>query len=216
MPRKGRTASPETRELIAAANRGKRHSEATKEKMRASQSARGPKSEETKAKMRAAALGKPKSEATRLAMSIAKLGRPGRKWTDAQREAMSARRLGTRWSEAQRAKLTGASSPHFGKPPRHKPRVEYAGVKMRSTWEVAFAKRCDCLGLRWEYEPKRFALGSCTYSPDFYLPDSDAYWEVKGWLDTRSQSKVSLMREQYPEVTLVVATKPVLRLFGAM
>jgi hypothetical protein len=131
-----------------------------------------PTPQETRAKMRAAALGRPKSEAHRKAISEGKRGRPGRRLSEQEIEAIRARRLGTTWSSAQRAKLTGPNSPHFGKPPRHKPRVEYAGVRMRSSWEVAF--------------------------------------------DERAQTKARLFRKLFPEFPLVVATRPILRLTGAI
>lgn len=87
---------------------------------------------------------------------------------------------------------------------------------MRSTWEVKFAQYLDGRGIRWEYEPARFDLGDCTYTPDFYLPDDDTYWEVKGWLDAVSQKKVRRFRELHPDKPLIVATKPVLTMVGAL
>jgi predicted nuclease of restriction endonuclease-like RecB superfamily len=59
--------------------------------------------------------------------------------------------------------------------------VKYGGVKMRSTWEVAFAERLDVLGCAWKYEPQQFDLGDGRlYTPDFWVrsPLGEAYVEV--------------------------------------
>jgi len=65
----------------------------------------------------------------------------------------------------------------------------------------------DALGVPWRYEPKRFDLGEFTYTPDFYLPDDGAYWEVKGWYTPNSRVKIEAFRLQHPEVPLVLFGK---------
>lgn len=92
-------------------------------------------------------------------------------------------------------------------------RTEYNGITFRSTYEARFAKALDARGMKWEYETKRFDLGSCSYVPDFYVPETETYWETKGWMDDRSKIKVRLFREKYPELSLVVATLPVIKQF---
>lgn len=210
---KGAVFSEAHRANIAAARRGTKASEETKAKMRASQALRGPRSEEHKAKISAALLGKPKSDAARQAMSLAKKGKFVRLMSEANKLAILNAVKGSTWSSHQRAKLSGANSPHWGKPPRHKARIPYRGVLMRSSWEVRFAQACDAQNIDWVYEPVRFDLGIATYTPDFLLPETGALWEVKGWLDSASQCKISAFRELYPEVPLVVASGPVLRQF---
>ncbi len=161
--------------------------------------------------MSAAALGKPKSEATRKAMSEAKKGKPGHPQTDRQKQLLSQRRKGVPWSPEQRAKMVGRNSHRWGVSPTHAKREWYKGISFRSSWEVRVAKALDARGVEWSYEPKRFDLGECTYLPDFYLPEDDAYGEVKGWFDDKAQRKASLFRSLYPETPLVVLTKHVLR-----
>jgi predicted nuclease of restriction endonuclease-like RecB superfamily len=92
----------------------------------------------------------------------------------------------------------------------------YEGYQMRSSYEVLFAKRLDRLGVEWEYEPRCFDLGTCTYTPDFYLPETEVFWEVKGWLGPDSQRKTRLFRETFPEISLIVATQPILKPLGAI
>jgi hypothetical protein len=70
----------------------------------------------------------------------------------------------------------------------------------------------DNLGVRWDYEPKRFDLGRRTYLPDFFLPDNGCYWETKGWFGSDAQAVVSDFRKFYPEECLVVITRPAMEM----
>jgi len=115
--------------------------------------------------------------------------------------------LSERWAKEK--------NPGWGQSNRH-PRggwVQYKGINMRSSWEVRMAKALDRRKIKWRYEPKRFNLGSCTYLPDFYLPETKSYIEVKGHFDYVSQDRVSLFRKLHPELSLIVATKNVLEMF---
>lgn len=93
------------------------------------------------------------------------------------------------------------------------PRFDYAGTRFRSTWEVFVAKAFDARGIRWQYEPRHFPVAKAMgYRPDFYLPDFDCFWEIKGWWSPKSRNKIKLFRERYPEISLIVATKDVITL----
>ena len=76
-------------------------------------------------------------------------------------------------------RMIGRNSPRFGKLAIHGKKIKYNGIWMRSTWEVAYAKWLDKQNIKWLYESKVFDLGNCTYTPDFYLPESDTYIEIK-------------------------------------
>jgi hypothetical protein len=74
----------------------------------------------------------------------------------------------------------------------------------RSAWEANIARYYNYLGIKWEYEPKTFIFenitrGSVSYTPDFYLPETDQWVEVKGWMDSKSKTKLKRFAEQYPE-----------------
>jgi extradiol dioxygenase family protein len=148
-------------------------------------------------------------------------GNRGRTLAAETKEAIRLALLGHKHSEATRQRIkegligkvrSGPANHRWGKPPSHGQRIEYRGIVFRSSYEVRFAKALDRDGIPWEYEPKVFDLGSCTYRPDFYLPTTGAYWEVKGWLGPDSQRKTRLFRECHPEIPLIVATKPILEL----
>ena len=74
-------------------------------------------------------------------------------------------------------------------------------VSMDSTWEVIMAMRLDELNIRWERDenmklPYLSKAGrKRNYIPDFYLPDHDAYIEVKGYLTESAKHKMKSVLE---------------------
>lgn len=57
----------------------------------------------------------------------------------------------------------------------------YKGTAFRSRLEADFAATFHSLGWVYEYEPEGFTLSNgMSYLPDFYLPGTRAYIEVKG------------------------------------
>lgn len=203
---KGVYRSAETRAKLAAANLGKRHSDETKAKMSAAHMGR-PKSPEARANMSAARMGKSPSTETCAKMSAsatARAARPGereRLIEIGRAHAKTGFFRGHKHSPVAKQKMREA---RLGKPCRHKHRVVYRGVSFRSSWEVRAATAFDRLGLSWEYEPQRFHLGTETYLPDFYVPETGAYWEIKGWMRDIDIRKIGGFRFLYPDVHLVV------------
>lgn len=58
--------------------------------------------------------------------------------------------------------------------------TNYAGCRFRSRLEARWAVFFDALGISWEYEPEGFELNDGTrYLPDFYLPQTQTWVEVK-------------------------------------
>jgi len=87
----------------------------------------------------------------------------------------------------------------------------------RSRWEANYAYYLQWLLERgeiakWEHEPKTFWFekikrGTRSYLPDFRVTENDgseAFHEVKGWMDDRSKTKIKRMRIYHPDVTLIV------------
>ena len=77
-------------------------------------------------------------------------------------------------------------------------------VLMDSTWEVAMAERLDMLEIKWVRSPD-MKLQYLTkggrkrnYVPDFYLPDTDLYIEVKGYWTSRALYKMKDVCKRYP------------------
>lgn len=90
-------------------------------------------------------------------------------------------------------------------------------VYFRSKWEANYALYLDFLIqqnqiLNWEFESERFffekiQLGTRTYTPDFKVFNENGtveYHEVKGYMDSRSKTKLKRMKKYYPDVKLVL------------
>lgn len=72
----------------------------------------------------------------------------------------------------------------------------YAGSRFRSRLEARWAVFFNWLKIRYVYEPQGYELSDGTkYLPDFYLPDSDTFFEVKGVLTGEDEKKIQQFRE---------------------
>lgn len=220
-----RRFTAEHKAKIAAALKGRRMSDAARAAMSTAKKGKPgrPQTEATRAKMRALSLGRIITPEAREKMRQAKLGKPG-PWAGKKRgplrpewrAAIAAANRGcvgpwagkTRGPHSEATKLKIAVG-NKGKQFPHIRKVKYGDIWMRSTYEARVAAALDALGIPWQYEPFRFDIGvSRTYLPDFYLPDDDAYWEVKGWFGPKSRDTTARFREHYPEIPLVVVMLP--------
>jgi len=98
---------------------------------------------------------------------------------------------------------TGKNNPMFGKITHGKWGI-YKEIKMRSSWEIKYARYLDSKNIKWQYEPKTFDLGDSTYTPDFYLPETNEYIEIKGWWRGNSKKKFKKFKELYPEIKITI------------
>ena len=85
---------------------------------------------------------------------------------------------------------------------------------MRSSWEILYAKYLDKNKIKWEYESKQFDLGKLTYRPDFYLPKTDTYIEIKGYWRAGARKRVKLFYKLYPLIKLEIKTQIELEKLG--
>lgn len=68
--------------------------------------------------------------------------------------------------------------------------TEYQGVKFRSRTEARWAMVFNSLNIKWLYEPEGFDLPEVgRYVPDFFLPDLDSWFEVKGPKPTEDETE---------------------------
>lgn len=63
--------------------------------------------------------------------------------------------------------------------------TRYAGCRFRSRLEARWAVFFDALGIEWNYEQQGFETQHGWYLPDFWLPEAEAWIEVKGGKPTR-------------------------------
>ncbi len=76
-----------------------------------------------------------------------------------------------------------------------------------SRWEANVARLYTYLGVKWEYASVSFDIGGHTYTPDFYLPGTNAYVEVKNFLGEYSRIRDEKFRAAHPAVRLKVILK---------
>jgi hypothetical protein len=99
-------------------------------------------------------------------------------------------------------------------------REDLGGLYVRSSWEANYCRYLNWLIAqgqitKWEYEPDIFEFtkikrGCRSYLPDFKITNLDGsieYHEVKGWMDTKSITKLSRMAKYYPEIKLIIIAK---------
>lgn len=99
---------------------------------------------------------------------------------------------------------SGRNHYQFGKQSKHGQTINYKGIYMRSSWEGIFANFLDNNNIKWLYESKTFDLGDCTYTPDFYLPETEEYIEIKGWWRDDAKYKFELFKIFYPNEKIQV------------
>lgn len=72
--------------------------------------------------------------------------------------------------------------------------TEYNGYRFRSRAEARWAVFFDNIGMRYIFEPEGYELSDGTkYLPDFYLPDSDSFFEVKGIMNEKDMHKIEML-----------------------
>lgn len=68
--------------------------------------------------------------------------------------------------------------------------TKYKGYRFRSRLEARWAVFFDALGISWEYEKEGYDLGDAGYYlPDFYLPQFDAWAEVKPSYESKTREE---------------------------
>lgn len=77
----------------------------------------------------------------------------------------------------------------------------------RSRMEANYARYLVFSGIQWEFEPTTFWFdgikrGVRSYTPDFFLPVTNVYIELKGWMDKKSLTKLKRMKKYHPSVVV--------------
>ena len=98
--------------------------------------------------------------------------------------------------------------------------IDVRRIFFRSRWEFRYALYLQLLKDRgeikdWQHEPKTFWFegikrGTNNYKPDFLVThknDSEEWIEVKGYMDSKSATKIKRMAKYFPQVKLRVVDK---------
>jgi len=135
--------------------------------------------------------------------------------------------LGRKLTEEHKQKISDA---HTGKMPKNTMNVgKYGNIKrgyhdidgvrffFRSHWEANYARYLSFLVKqkqikKWEFEPDTFWFsqikrGVRSYLPDFKIFNNDGaieYHEIKGYMDSKSKTKIKRMGKYYPDIVLRV------------
>jgi DNA polymerase III alpha subunit len=108
-------------------------------------------------------------------------------------------------------RFSGSKNPMFGKTPPHGKRGfrKDLGHFVRSSWEADFARILKLYNLDYQYEPKTFPLTRengeiINYTPDFYVPSKNTFYEIKGFLRDPDKEKIELFEKQYPQYNFIL------------
>ena len=90
----------------------------------------------------------------------------------------------------------------------------HEGVAFAHNAERQLAKLLDFYGIEWQYEPRTFVLEEDeegnpkqAFSPDFYLPAYDLYYEITTLnqkLVTKKNRKIRRLKALHPEVRVKI------------
>lgn len=74
-------------------------------------------------------------------------------------------------------------------------------IHVRSSYERDYADYLFANDIDFYYEPRIFSLSNGrSYVPDFYLPATDEYIEIKGYLEDGQSEKYELFQKEYPDI----------------
>lgn len=80
------------------------------------------------------------------------------------------------------------------------------GIKVQGDWERKVAEYLTKRSIEWKRVRIEF-LGSYHYTPDFYCPKEDIYFEVKGFMRDRDIWKMHLVLKEHPSMRIKMITK---------
>jgi len=98
-------------------------------------------------------------------------------------------------------------------------------VKLQGTWEIRFAKVLDILDENWikpgangidnghSFIWKDKELIEHYYTPDFWSPKLETYFEVKGYWWGKDKEKMKYIIEQYKDITIKIIKKEELKMY---
>jgi len=107
--------------------------------------------------------------------------------------------------------LSGKNNPMYGKQTPHGKKIfphstPFQGTLKMFRWDRKYAQYLDLNNIKYYYENKYFELilnnKNVTYTPDFYLPNTNEYIEIKGYWKGDAKEKFEAFKLQYPEIKI--------------
>lgn len=122
-------------------------------------------------------------------------------WENEETHENASKKLKLAYLEGRRTVAKGTG---HGKGQYHFCRLEDKNVWLRSSYEVRFATWLDKNNIEWLYEPVRFPLNELhtSYAPDFYLPRTDEWFEIKGYFTKTAKEKYKYFLRNYSYIQI--------------
>lgn len=140
----------------------------------------------------------------------------GRIWTDEMKKTLSDKLAG----KMPKNMMIGSNGA-FPNVKRGYYDINGKNIYFRSKWEANYALYLDFLVKQnqirgWDFEPDTFVFhqiqfGTRSYTPDFRVIENNnkvVYHEVKGYMDSKSKTKLKRMGKYYPEIKLILIERP--------
>jgi hypothetical protein len=89
---------------------------------------------------------------------------------------------------------------------------ELNGYRFKSGFEFLYAEHLTSLGIKWSYETKTFPLGNTSYTPDFFLEETNEYVEVNGYFWPKSKEKVIKLEKDYGIKVKIILMADILKI----
>jgi hypothetical protein len=87
-------------------------------------------------------------------------------------------------------------------------KTTYNGIEFKSKLEAKIALFLDALKIKWEYEPKVFALSNgVIYIPDFFLSELNTWLEVKGDIQEHNKEISRIFVENNKSELILISNK---------
>ena len=71
--------------------------------------------------------------------------------------------------------------------------IDYNGINLHGTWELKYAQYLDANNIKWIRNKESFSYNfegkNRKYTPDFYLPETNEYVEIKGYKTNKDDAK---------------------------
>ena len=157
-----------------------------------------PRNQYTKAK--SLGLPLPKLSPESIAKSIeTKIKNNTLNWTDEQRknQSYSMKQAVEKYPESYTSSNRGRTK-----------QIEKYGIKFQGSWELTYYEWCLFNDIKIERCTQRFTYeweGTRTYNPDFYLPDTQTYVEVKGYETDKDRAKW----QNFPHKLVIIRKKEI-------
>jgi len=111
------------------------------------------------------------------------------------------------------ADVSGKKNVNYGKQMNNDKKIYYhntpfQGLILFHRWDRKYAQYLDLNNIKYYYEYKAFELvlnnKYTTYTPDFYLPNTNEYIEIKGWWRRNSKEKFLKFKEIYKDIKITL------------